>query len=133
MFDTDTGTGRISFVDPNGKTGKAGITRPGESLVTDYMVNNQVTRIVGAVAESPVPEPSTVLLLGSAVAAAGSRAWRRHRRARLHIPKTMGRTFSRHCRICRMRAHRAACRHVSFLARARTRAQAARRVWPVAS
>jgi len=79
MFDTDTGTGRISFVDPmGGKTSTAGITRPGESLVTDYMVNNQVTRIVGVVAESPVPEPSTVLLLGSGVAAAGIRAWRRH-------------------------------------------------------
>src|SRR5438445_10420075 len=43
-------------------------------MVTDYMVNNQVTRIAGAVAESPVPEPSTVLLLGSRAQAA-PRGW----------------------------------------------------------
>jgi PEP-CTERM motif len=83
MFDTDTGTGRISFVDPmGGRTGTAGLTRPGESLVTDYMINDQVTRIVGVVAESPVPEPATVLLLGSGAAAVAVHAWRRHRGAR---------------------------------------------------
>ncbi len=83
-FDTDTGKGTISFVDPNGgKAGTAAIMQgPGDnvSIVTDYMIDSQVTRIVGAVAESPVPEPSTVLLLGTALAGVGGVSWRRYRR-----------------------------------------------------
>lgn len=82
-FNTATGTGTITFVDPNGgKVGTANITREaGEnvSIVTDYTINDLPTRIVGAVAESPVPEPSTVLLVGTAVV--GALALVRRRRA----------------------------------------------------
>jgi len=69
MFNTETGKGTISFVDPaGGKVGTAGITRgAGEnvSIVTDYMINDQVTRIAGVITESPIPEPSTLFLLCS--------------------------------------------------------------------
>jgi hypothetical protein len=83
-FDTETGTGTISFVDPmGGMLGKAGIMRgSGEnaSIVTDYMIGNQVTRVVGAVAESPVPEPTTLLLVGTTAAGIGLARWRQRRR-----------------------------------------------------
>ncbi len=83
-FNTETGTGTISFVDPmGGMVGKAGIKRgPGEnvSIMTDYMIGDQVTRVVGAVAESPVPEPTTLLLFGTTAAGLGFARWRQRRR-----------------------------------------------------
>ena len=82
-FNIDTGRGSISFVDPmGGMVGTAGITRgSGDtvSIVTDYMIGNQVTRVVGAVAESPVPEPATLLLFATTAAGLGLAARRRRR------------------------------------------------------
>jgi hypothetical protein len=73
-FDTGTGMGTITFVDPDGgKVRSASITRAmGEnvSIMVDYQIREFPTaRIVGAIAESPakVPEPSSLLLVGSAV------------------------------------------------------------------
>jgi PEP-CTERM motif len=62
----------------------ANITREaGEnvSIVTDYMIGDLPTRIVGASAQSPkrVPEPSTVLLLGGAAAGLIALGWKRRR------------------------------------------------------
>ena len=66
--------GTITFVDPDGgKVRSASITRAmGEnvSIMVDYQIREFPTaRIVGAIAESPakVPEPSSLLLVGSAV------------------------------------------------------------------
>jgi hypothetical protein len=82
-FDTATGMGSITFVDPmGGKAGTANITRAAGdnvSIVTDYRIGDLPTRIVGAVAESPVPEPSTFLLVGAGVA--GLAVLRRRRRS----------------------------------------------------
>jgi len=82
-FDTATGMGSLMFVDPmGGKVGTANITRAAGdnvSIVTDYKIGDLPTRIVGAVAESPVPEPSTFLLVGGAMV--GLAALRRRRRS----------------------------------------------------
>jgi len=75
--------GSLMFVDPmGGKVGTANITRAAGdnvSIVTDYKIGDLPTRIVGAVAESPVPEPSTFLLVGGAMV--GLAALRRRRRS----------------------------------------------------
>ena len=81
MFDTDSRTGKMFFVDPmGGKAGSVAIRQLDSSIITDYFISDELpTRIVGVIAESPVPEPATVLLLGSAFIMLGCAAWKRRR------------------------------------------------------
>jgi len=94
MFDTDSGMGKISYVDPNDpvlangtvKVSESAITRGPEGnrpiVLTDLIIDGSVTNIIGAVAESPVPEPTTLLLWGTSAAGLGLAARRRRRRRR---------------------------------------------------
>jgi len=72
-------TGTFSFVDPlGGGRGTKNITGlSGGFIQTDYQLGNVFTLIVHAVSESPVPEPSTLLLLGSGLVMWA--IWRRKR------------------------------------------------------
>jgi hypothetical protein len=87
MFDTDSRTGKIFFVDPmGGKAGSVAIRQLDSSIITDYFISDELpTRIVGVIAESPVPEPATVLLLGSALILQGCGV-RKRRRCRIWAP-----------------------------------------------
>jgi hypothetical protein len=50
------------------------------SIITDYFISDELpTRIVGVIAESPVPEPATALLLGSGLMMLGCAVWNRRR------------------------------------------------------
>jgi len=92
MFDTDSGMGKISYVDPNDpvlangtvKVSESAITRGPEGnrpiVLTDLIIDGSVTNIIGAVAESPVPEPTTLLLWGTTVAGLALARWRQARR-----------------------------------------------------
>ncbi|MBV8935907.1 MAG: hypothetical protein JO095_08895 [Alphaproteobacteria bacterium] len=81
MFDTDSRTGKIFFVDPmGGKTGSVAIRQLGTSIITDYFISDQLpTRIVGVIAESPIPEPATALVLASSLLVLGYAASNRGR------------------------------------------------------
>ena len=86
-FDTDTGKGTITFVDPDGGTVKtANITREAgqnRSIMVEYKIGDlPIARVVGAIAESParVPEPASLVFLGSGLIALAALAHAHHQR-----------------------------------------------------
>ena len=81
MFDTDSRTGKIFFVDPmGGKTGDVAIRHLDTSIITDYFISDELpTRIVGVIAESPIPEPASALMLASGLLVLGYAARNRRR------------------------------------------------------
>jgi hypothetical protein len=68
-YDDTTNRGTLSFVDPMGGTrGTRNILGLDTGFIaTDYKLNNRNTFVFSAVSESPVPEPSTLLVVGSAL------------------------------------------------------------------
>jgi hypothetical protein len=66
------------------KVSESAITRGPEGnrpiVLTDLIIDGSVTNIIGAVAESPVPEPTTLLLWGTTVAGLALARWRQAKR-----------------------------------------------------
>src|SRR5690349_9385875 len=68
-FDVEAKTGRLSFIDPMGgswETRNITSSAPNGALVINYSTDCPNCQITDAVSESPIPEPSSVMIIASA-------------------------------------------------------------------
>jgi len=86
-FDDTTNKGEFTFVDPNGGVeGKAMITGLRNGVIrTDYLLGGVRADIVNAVAESPVPEPSSLVLFATGVLGLLGYVWHGQRKNKTRL------------------------------------------------